>query len=248
MFDNQQYLHDDVKIIFSSISDGSMAAGGGMKSSPEHLSNADNFLSKHDMPVDRNRILVRYGDNTYTDVERITADTAYGDIVCDALYTTLSDRVITLPVADCVATVVYDPVANMFGVLHLGRHSSVAGLIEAFIIEVADNVGSDPRDWYVWMSPSLRKQHDKMQYFTPPNVDQWRDFINQDDDGIYIDVVGHNRSRFERAGVKPTNIKISSVDTYADERFFSHRAANELGQPDRQGRMMVAAMIKNHQR
>lgn len=244
MFDSQQVLHDGVQIIFSTADDGSMAAGGGAKSDPQHQANADEFLVKYGFPTERYRVLVRYGDNDYTDVERITSDTPYGDIACDALYTTEPGRVITLPVADCIATVVYDPVADMLGVLHLGRHSSVAGLIESFAIEVADNVGSDPRDWLVWMSPSLRQDNDRLEYFTPPDTDEWRDYIHQHSDGsVYIDTAGHNRARFERAGVEPANIAISPIDTYSDERFFSHRAANQLQNPARQGRMMVAAAI-----
>lgn len=212
---------------------------------PQRQTNTDKFLTKYSFPIDRYRVLVRYGDNTYTDIERITADTAYGDIACDALYTTEPGRVITLPVADCVATVVYDPVAKMIAVLHLGRHSSVAGLIEHFAVEVADNVGSDPRDWHVWMSPSLRQESDRMDYFAPADSDEWRKFVDRQDDGLYIDIIGHNSERFERAGVKVDNISVSPVNTYDDENYFSHRAANELGQPERQGRMMVAArMIK----
>lgn len=241
-------LHDDIELIFSAASDGSMATGGGQADGPQYAENTEAFLIKHGFGVERSRVFVTYGDKrSYVDIERVSADNAGQVISADALYTTEPGRAITLPVADCVATVVYDPVASMLGVLHLGRHSSVAGLIEHFVLEAADNVGSDPRDWLVWMSPSLRQNHDRMDYFSPADSDEWRDFVDQREDGIYIDVVGHNRARFERAGVHPDNIAISPIDTYADERFFSHRAARELNQPNRQGRMMVAARIKPRQ-
>lgn len=244
MFESRQTFHRDIDLIFSTVENGSMAAGAGSPSKPEHVQNVDRFLNDHNFPTDHSRIYVTYGDShTYTEVVRVTNQNHPQTIESDAIYTTETGLVMTLPVADCVATVVYDPEVNMLGVLHLGRHASVAGLIESFTIEVADNVGSDPRDWYVWMSPSLRQPHDRMDYFLPADTDEWRDFVDVRDDGTYIDVLGHNVSRFERAGVASKNIVVSPVDTYVDERFFSNRASTELRRPERQGRMMVAARI-----
>lgn len=241
-----QSLPDGITVIFSDVSDGSIAAGAGNPSSPQHEANIVTFLRRYGLdPSGRTKVFVTYGpENTYTNVERVTSENAGAAIVSDALYTTDTDRLITLPVADCIATVIYDPVAGMMGVLHLGRHASVAGLIETFIIEVADTLGSDPRDWHVWMSPSLKKAHDIMEYFDPPNPDHWKDFVERDSEmKIHIDIDGHNQDRFIRAGVIPENIIVSPEDTYSDERYYSNRAANELNLPDRQGRMMVAAIM-----
>ena len=234
-----------VKIAFSSVEDGSVAAGGGKPSRPEHEKNTVEFFQKYGFdPEGRAKVFVTYlPENTYTYIERVD-ESMSGAIKSDALFTTEPGKVITLPVADCIATVVYDPVAHMLGVLHLGRHASVAGLIEEFAIRVADEVGSDPRDWHVWMSPSLKPDHDRMAYFTPPQPEQWEAWQRPGADGmIHIDIPGHNRERFERLGVLPSKIYISPINTYSDERYFSHRAATELDRPDRQGRMMVAATL-----
>ena len=239
-------IHDDIEILFSTTSDGSVAAGGGAPSKPEHRENVDRFLTTHDFEAERTRIFVTYRDgNTYTQVARVTDENAGQDIACDALYTTQTGSTITLPVADCVATVVYDPVVGMLGVLHLGRHASVAGLIESFVIEVADRLGSDPRDWHIWMSPSIRSDHDRLDYFNPPNIEHWRDYISTGSDGkIHIDTVGHNTSRFVRAGVRPERITVSPISTYDDRRFYSQRAYAETGDSSRLGRMMLAARIR----
>lgn len=246
-FAARQDFHPDVDLIFSTASDGSMSSGSGRLNEEWHTDNVAGFLSRHDFGSERTRVFVTYGGSrSYVDIDRVDGSNAGQEIIADALYTTESGRTITLPVADCVATVVYDPITGMLGVLHLGRHSSVAGLIELFVVEVADNVGSDPRDWLVWMSPSLRQPHDRMEYFTPADSDEWRDFVDVRENGIYIDVVGHNQARFERVGVRPGNIIISPIDTYVDERFFSHRAAHQQNRRDRQGRMVVAARLINH--
>lgn len=238
-------LHPDIKIIFSTVSDGSMSSGGGVPPNAKHVANVGKFLARHGFPDERTRVYVTYGDEaSYTEVDRVTADTAGGNVICDALYTTEPGQVITLPVADCVATVVYDPVTCMLGVLHLGRHSSISGLIEAFAIEVADVLGSDPRDWYVWMSPSIRQQHDRLDYFRPPVIENWREHMSVGEDGkIHIDTIGHNTARFVRAGVEPSRIVVSPHDTYDDTRLYSQRAYTETGDASRLGRMMVAVRI-----
>lgn len=234
-----------VRVAFSSVEDGSIAAGGGRPSLSEHEKHTINFLTRNGFaPNGRAKVFVTYlPENTYTHIERVRKNDE-GAIKSDALFTTERGKVLTLPVADCIATVVYDPVARMLGVLHLGRHASVAGLIEEFAVRIAEEVGSDPRNWHVWMSPSLKPDHDVMDYFTPRQPEQWSNFQRLREDGkIHLDIPGHNRDRFERLGVDSANIYVSPINTYTDEHYFSHRAATELDRPDRQGRMMVAAVM-----
>lgn len=243
-FPSDQKLHPDVKIIMSTAKDGSMAAGVGNPSAPEHVQNVENFLRRHSFDSDRTRIYVTYGDkHRYTDVVRITSENAGSDVLCDAIYTTDAHRILTLPIGDCIAAVVYDPVVKLLGLLHLGRHASMAGLVESFVIEVADNAGSDPRDWLVWMSPSIRADNDRLEYFAPPNPEDWQEFAEEKNGKIHIDTIGYNRARLIRAGVRPKNIAVSPIDTYSDVRFFSHRAATEQSDASRQGRMIVAACV-----
>lgn len=236
-----------LRIIFSDAADGSIAAGGGKQSLPIHHENTKKLLLASGMnPSGRTRVFVTYSpDNTYRDIVRVTDQNAGGSIKCDALYTTDIGRVITLPVADCIATVVYDPAAHMLGVLHLGRHASLAGLIEKFASEV-ENVGSLPRNWHVWMSPSLQIGSNGLDYFEPLEPEQWTAYQHIDNDGrIHIDIPGHNRKQFEYLGVAPQNMFVSPVDTYSDTNYFSHRAAVNQKLPERDGRMMVAAILKS---
>lgn len=235
-----------VSIYFTDASDGSVAAGAGNPATPENIVNSKQFFTRHGL-VYKNRTSF-FGtytpENTYTDIVRADDSLKNKRFTTDAVFTTDPHHPLTLTVADCVATVVYDPVAGMLGVLHLGRHGSVAGLIEEFTVRVADELGSDPHDWHVWMSPSLQKESNIMDYFEPPQPEEWEQWQYRDTEGIlHIDIPGHNRARFERAGVKPENIYVSPIDTYTDRRYFSHRAATEGGQPSRQGRMMVVATI-----
>jgi copper oxidase (laccase) domain-containing protein len=94
------------------------------------------------------------------------------------------------------------------------------------------------------MSPSLKQESDRMQFFEPPHIEDWQPYMNVGSDGlIHINTTGHNISRFERLGVPQENIYASPVNTYTDLRYFSQRAATELNDPSRFGRMMVAASM-----
>ncbi len=234
-----------IRAAFSNVQDGSIAKGGGRPSEPVHEQNVSRFLQRHGFDASGfTKVFVTYlPENTYKHVERVGRGMS-GAIKSDALFTTEVGKTIILPVADCVATIVYDPVTRMLGVLHLGRHASVAGLIEAFAERTMKETGTNPVDWHVWMSPSLKPEHDKMEYFTPPRPQEWEPWRSIRDDGlIHIDIPGHNRNRFEHLGVKSENIYISPIDTYDDEHYYSHRAATETGHDEREGRMMVAAQI-----
>lgn len=159
-------LPDGIRIIFTGVHEGSIAAGAGRPDTIDHVATRDALIQHYFDTPTHHKLLITYGpERTYTHIEQLGEDSP-SVIGCDALYTTLPGKVMVLPVADCIATVVYDPQTRMLGVLHLGRHSSIAGLIESFAIEVADRVGSDPRDWWVWMSPSLKQQNDSMDYLS----------------------------------------------------------------------------------
>ncbi|MEO5691228.1 MAG: polyphenol oxidase family protein [Candidatus Saccharimonadales bacterium] len=242
-------FHPDIRAVFTTVADGSIAAGGGKPDTDEHINRRKQLLSANFGTTDHSKLQIRYGDAmTYATIERIV-DTESQIVVSDAAYTTERGVVIVLPVADCIATLVYDPITHMLGVLHLGRHSSVARLIEHFIIEVADTIGSDPRNWHIWMSPSLKQAHDRMDYFKPVYSEDWELFMSTDVSGkIVIDVEGHNIQRFVRAGVPREHIYNAPEDTYEDTRFFSQRAADEQDDASRKGRMMLAARLSDNNR
>jgi hypothetical protein len=79
-----------VRIAFSSVDDGSIAAGGGKLSTEQHEQNADKFLSTYFGTTNRAKVRVTYdADNTYTHCERVTSQNANQSIRSDALYTTI---------------------------------------------------------------------------------------------------------------------------------------------------------------
>ncbi len=158
-------------------------------------------------------------------------------IFADALYTEVAGVGLFLPVADCIATVIYDPKRRALMLAHLGRHSTVAQLMTRAIQYFVEH-GSQAKDLQIWMSPSITQKNYRMDYFNHTNDTNWHNFCRQTADGIYLDVQGFNRSLAIRAGVPAENIFISPIDTADDPNYFSHSSG------DTAGRIAVVAMMR----
>ena len=159
-------------------------------------------------------------------------------IFADALYTETAGIGLFLPVADCIATVIYDPKRRALMLAHLGRHSTVVQLMTRAVQYFVER-GSQAKDLQIWMSPSITQKNYRMDYFDHTNDTNWQNFCRQTADGIYLDMQGFNRSLAVRAGVPGDNIFISPIDTADDPNYFSHSAG------DTGGRFAVLAEIKS---
>ena len=158
-------------------------------------------------------------------------------IFADALYTETAGVGLFLPVADCIATVIYDPKRRALMLAHLGRHSTVVQLMSRAVQHFVER-GSQAKDLQIWMSPSITQKNYRMDYFNHTNDTNWQNFCRQTADGIYLDMQGFNRSLAIRAGVPGDNIFISPIDTADDPNYFSHSSG------DTGGRVAVLAVMK----
>lgn len=171
------------------------------------------------------------------DVDERTTSRHTSECVADALFTASSGVGLLLPVADCVATVVYDPKRRYLALLHLGRHSTFTSLI-ADVTKHFQARGSNPAELLVWMSPSAQKTSYRLEYFEAENDPAWQGYFEKRDGGYFVDMQGYNRQRFVDVGVDPAHITVSEVDTVTDENYFSHSAG------DTHGRFAVIAALR----
>ena len=158
-------------------------------------------------------------------------------IFADALYTEMAGVGLLLPVADCIATVIYDPKRRALMLAHLGRHSTVAQLMSRAVRYFVER-GSQAKNLQIWMSPSITQKNYRMDYFDHTNDTNWQNFCRQTADGIYLDMQGFNRSLAVQAGVLAENIFISPIDTADNPNYFSHSSG------DVAGRAAVVAMMR----
>ena len=159
-------------------------------------------------------------------------------IFADALYTEAAGVGLFLPVADCIATFIYDPKRRALMLAHLGRHSTVAQLMSQAVRYFVER-GSQEKDLQIWMSPSITQKNYCMDYFDHTNDTNWHNFCRQTADGIYLDMQGFNRSLAIQAGVPAENIFISPIDTSDNPNYFSH-SSGDVG-----GRFAVVACMKS---
>lgn len=242
--DQPTYFPSDLLIAVSSKDDGTMLNRVRGRHVAEIVNNRRRFCDQ---------IGVKYDDVVYhvisydraqtfdTTIEVTETDTVkYNNegIFADALYTETAGIGLFLPVADCIATVIYDPKRRALMLAHLGRHSTIAQLMSQAVQYFVER-GSQAKELQIWMSPSITQKNYRMDYFYHTNDTNWRNFCHQTADGIYLDMQGFNRSLAIQAGVPGDNIFISPIDTADDPNYFSHSSG------DTGGRFAVLAEIKS---
>ena len=208
----------------------------------------DRSLTTHDTYAVDNRLKfcqlagLNYGDVVYQDIvygddqtygKIVTVDRSHTtahlpDVNADALFTKTPNVGLFLPVADCVATIVHDPVRHYLATVHLGRDSTVAELMQKVINKFVRE-GSRPEDLLVWMSPSAKRETYLMKWFDHEADPGWQDFIQKTDQGIHLDLSGYNRAAALGAGVSVGNIHISPINTMTSDNYFSHSMGDTTG-------------------
>ena len=242
--DQPTYFPPELLIAVSSKDDGTMLNRIRGRHVAEVLENRHRFCDQIGVKYDDVVYHVISYDRaqTFDNIAEVTeADTVkYNNegIFADALYTETAGIGLFLPVADCIATVIYDPKRRALMLAHLGRHSTVAQLISQAVQYFVER-GSQAKDLQIWMSPSITQKNYRMDYFNHTNDTNWQNFCRQTADGIYLDMQGFNRSLAVQASVPADNIVISPIDTADDPNYFSHSAG------DTGGRFAVLAEIKS---
>lgn len=183
---------------------------------------------------------VQYGsDQTYTVVTEVVPDDASKHtpgVAADMLFTDRPGVGLFLPVADCVATIMYDPKRRYLAMLHLGRHSTYADLTTCATRYFSEK-GSRPEDVIVWMSPHAGPASYSLAWFDRQDDPTWSGLYARHGSGYYLDLAGYNQRRLIAAGVLSHNITVSYVDTVTNNQYFSH-SSGDVG-----GRIAVLAMM-----
>lgn len=222
-------MDNAVLIAVSGVSDGSMSVG---VTDAERLRNRTAFLHAQDILADRTALVrLAYQGDDYHRYFTVTSDFA-GDgiimpstITADALFTAEKNLALLLPVADCIGAVLYDPVRQVLGLTHLGRHNLEQGGGTRSIDYMASEFGSIPTEVLVWLSPSVGRE-------TYP----LHDFDNRSLNEVALE-------QLAAAGILLNNIQVDPRDTAKDAKFFSHSEFLK-GNRSNDGRQAVVTMMR----
>ncbi len=200
-----------VQVHFSIVADGSMYNRKDM-SDPAVIANRRAFLGSHGVTLENTtRLAFTYQGEEAPYNRYLTLDASlYGTGMtgegepADAIVTTEPGKVLFLPVADCIAAVIYDPVNNVLMLTHLGRHSLEQGGALASVAYLATNFGSAPYELRIWMSAAAGKE----------NYPIWK----RDNQGLKEAAL----EEFRMAGILLEHIIDNPADTTTDHSYYSY--------------------------
>ena len=147
--------------------------------------------------------------------------------------------ILALPVCDCIALVLFDPVTRTLALAHLGWQASADNLVEKLITKLENSFSVETGNIIAYLSPHIRKES---YFFKPPltqqTVPSWESFLEEDKAGnIHIDLTGFNKNALQKAGVVAENIIIALEDTANPDTPFSsnflYNKNNSSGSADR---------------
>ncbi|MEK7186329.1 MAG: laccase domain-containing protein [Patescibacteria group bacterium] len=118
-------------------------------------------------------------------------------------------------------------------------------------IDYLSGQGCDPRDIKIAIAPGIGPEN---YYIQEADMDrvirnprEWGSNIEKRGNKFHLNLLGYLLEQLDEAGVNGKNIEAYGVDTYeAAERgeAFSYRYSVATGQPNRNGRMIIAAQLK----
>lgn len=222
-------MHKTVQFFVSTQADGSMSKA---VSDDERLRNQRRFLAQYGLSPEQVVLVhLTYGGSNYRRYSTIHSSHA-GDgiirpstIAVDALFTKDGNVALLLPIADCIATVLYDKVNQILGLAHLGRHNLLQRGGEGVLEYMHTEFGTDPSNVEVWLSPAAGESNYPLFDFDNKSLHEVA------------------QKQLVAAGVLPINIAVDSRDTTVDETLFSHSEFLKGKRPT-DGRQAVVCMMK----
>lgn len=148
----------------------------------------------------------------------------------DAIITNLPGVPLCGYYADCVVTLLHDPVSRSIGVCHSGWRGTANGILAKTVRAMAEQYGANPADIQAVIGPSIRQccfetDDDVPQAMRETMGDAVLPFILPRGRKFFIDLQGINRMRLEQAGVR-TIIDSGLCTKCMQDTFWSHRATN----------------------
>jgi YfiH family protein len=161
-------------------------------------------------------------------------ESGYG--ATDALITRETGTVLAITVADCVPVLLFDPVTPAAGIAHAGWRGTVAQVARRTVEAMQSAFGTRPEDVIAAIGPSIG----------PDSFEVGRDVAAAFPDArpkgagtFTLDLWTANANDLVAAGVPASQIEVAGIDTFTDERFFSHRRD---GHPHT-GRFLAVAVL-----
>lgn len=231
-------------MLSSTIKDGNMSLSYGEKE--EVINNRKKFFKDVKIPYENTLVLKALNKNKIFDLDKAFLENN-GDLSKVILET---DGVITkekgiffyLNFGDCIPLVIYDKKQEIMAFCHLGWKSVEMKLHIKAVEHLIKNYNSKIEDLLVELGPSIKKDSYIMENPSQLNISEWKEFIEKVEDNNYkVDLDGYVVHTLKEMGL--SNIKVSEIDTFINEKYFSNYREHRYNLKDK-GRFISGAMIK----
>lgn len=148
----------------------------------------------------------------------------------DAIVTNLPGVPLCGYYADCVVTLLHDPVSRSIGVCHSGWRGTANGILPKTVRTMQQQYGANPADIQAVIGPSIRQCCFETDADVPQTMRETMGsavdpYIESRGKKYFIDLQGINSQHLRQAGV--TQITDSGLCTKCrHDEFWSHRATN----------------------
>lgn len=171
--------------------------------------------------------IIYANQNHGVNVHRVTQKNMDKVPQADALFTTEKNVGLAVTHADCQATIFYDPVHEAIGIVHAGWKGSAQNIYARFFEAMHRDIGTQPHNVIVCMSPSLGPDHAEYKNYKQDFPEELWDFQVKPN---YFDFWAMTKKQLTELGILEKNIEISEVCTYCNSKeYFSYRRDKETG-------------------
>lgn len=160
-------------------------------------------------------------------IARVSAKNGVHPYQADAIYTTDKNIGLGVTHADCQAAIFYDPVHEAIAVAHCGWRGSVQNIYARLIETLQRELGTQPHNLVVCISPSLGPDHAEFKNYKHELPKEFWEFQKKP---MHFDFWAISRMQLTAAGVLPKNIEIAEMCTVCNtDDYFSYRADKDTG-------------------
>lgn len=246
MFEDEEFMENEKKKIgwlefdlFKSYPDvihGCFNRHGGASSGHFTSLNVSDYVGDHSdcVKVNREKIcevfnipnLIFPHQTHSVNIVRITAQNQLQAHVADSLYTTEKNIGLCASTADCQAAVFYDSKHKVIAVAHAGWRGSVQNIYGKVVDQLKKDIGTNPKDLFVGISPSLGPCHAEFKNYKQELPKEFWPFQSKPH---YFDFWKISRMQLMNAGIPEKNIEIAEICNYCNNDYFSYRREPKCG-------------------
>ena len=146
----------------------------------------------------------------------------------DALITNVKDLWLWSFHADCCSVMIYAKDQSYIASIHSGWKGTVQEISKNVITYMKESLHCDPKYMLAFVGPTINQENfeamdDIIQLVNKMSFDTHAYYIKKDDSHYLLDHKGLIKATLMHCGIREENIKVSEIDTYTNEDYFSYR-------------------------